>query len=92
MFLPTQQLRIGEHLLQSAEVADAKGENGLSGVAWKMSGYSCREGQYHLPCDFDNTPGTHGEEASYSPFIHRRANATQQNLCSVCKFNQQIKP
>lgn len=57
---PAQQLRVGEDLLQSAVVADAKREDRLGRVAGKMSGYSCREGQHHLSCDFHNTPGTPG--------------------------------
>lgn len=46
---PAQQLWIGEDLLQSAVVGDAKGEDGLSRVAGKMPGYARREGQHHLP-------------------------------------------
>lgn len=57
---PAQQLRVGEDLLQSAVVADAKCEDRLSRVAGKMPGYSCWEGQHHLSCDFHNTPGTPG--------------------------------
>lgn len=62
LLLPAQQLWIGEDLLQSAVVADAKGEDGLSWVAGKMPGYACREGQHHLPCDFHSTSGTGGEK------------------------------
>lgn len=57
---PAQQLWVGEDLLESAVVADAKREDGLSRVAGKMSGYPCWEGQHHLSCDFHNTPGTPG--------------------------------
>lgn len=57
-FLPAEQLWIGEDLLQSVVVADAKGEDRLSWVAGKMPGYARREGQHHLPCDFNSTPGT----------------------------------
>lgn len=61
---PAQQLRVGQDLLQSAEVADAKGEDRLSRVVGKMSGYSRWEGQHHLSCDFHNTPGTPGGRES----------------------------
>lgn len=57
---PAQQLWVGEDLLESAVVADAKREDGLSRVAGKMSGYPCWEGQHHLSRDFHNTPGTPG--------------------------------
>lgn len=58
LFLPAQQLWIGEDLLQPVVVADGEGEDGLSWVAGKMSGYACREGQDHLSCDLHNTSGT----------------------------------
>lgn len=57
-FLPAQQLRIGEDLLQAVVVANAKGKDGLSRVAGKMPGYASREGQHHLPCDLHNTSET----------------------------------
>lgn len=60
MSSPAQQLRVGEHLLQPAVVADAECEDRLSRVVGKMPGYSRWEGQHHLSCDFDNTPGTPG--------------------------------
>lgn len=53
--ITAQQLRIGEDLLQSVVVANAKSEDGLSWVAGKMPGYASREGQHHLPCDLHNT-------------------------------------
>lgn len=61
LFLPAQQLWVGEDLLQSVVVADAKGEDGLSWVAGKMPGYARRERQHHLPCDLHNTSGTEEE-------------------------------
>lgn len=64
LFIPAQQLWIGEDLLQSAVIADAKGEDGLSWVAGKMSGYACREGQHHFPCDLHSTSGTEGDNVS----------------------------
>lgn len=64
VILPAQQLWIGKDLLQSAVVADAKGEDGLRRVAGKMPGYARREGQHHLPCDLHNTSVTEGEERS----------------------------
>lgn len=61
---PAQQLWVGEDLLESAVVADAKREDGLSRVAGEMSGYPRWEGQHHLSRDFHNTPGTPGGRES----------------------------
>ncbi len=64
LFSPAQELWIGEDLLQSAVIADAKGEDGLSWVAGKMPGDASREGQHHLASDLHHTSGTEGEERS----------------------------
>lgn len=70
LFLPAQQLWIGEDLLQPAIVADAKGEDGLSRVAGKMPSDARREGQHHLPCDLHHTSGTEGVERQISEQRH----------------------
>lgn len=69
LLLPAQQLWIREDLLQSAVVADAEGEDGLSRVAGKMPGYARREGQHHLPCDLHNASGTEGEKRQISEIM-----------------------
>lgn len=87
LFLPAQQLWIGEDLLQSAVLADAKGEDGLCWVAGKVPGYARGEGQHHLPCDLHNTSGTDGEKEiklnknihSHNPFSIREV---QSRFCS----------
>lgn len=81
IFLPAQQLWIGEDLLQSAVVADAKGEDGLSRVACKMPGYARREGQHHLPCDLHNTSGAEGEKRQNSDIMLNK-NIHSKNLLS----------
>jgi len=61
--LPAQQLRVGEDLLQSAEVADAKGKDGLRWVTSKMPGYTRRERQHHLSCDLHHTSAVDKENS-----------------------------
>lgn len=82
---PAQQLRVGQDLLQSAEVADAEGEDGLSRVAGKMPGYSCWEGQHHLSCDFHNTPGTPGGGES-----KRKVTEVQKYSACEALFNTEM--
>lgn len=52
---PAEQLWIGQDLLQAAVAADDEGEDGLSRVASEVPGYTCREGEDHLPGDLHRT-------------------------------------
>lgn len=62
--LPAQQLRVGEDLLQSVVVADAKSEDGLSWVTGKMSSYACREGKHNFSSDLHHTPAKEEEDSN----------------------------
>ena len=85
LFLPAQQLRVGEDLLQSAVVADAECEDGLSRVAGKMPGDARWEGKHHLPCDLHNTSGTEGVKRQISSFclMLNKKNTHSQHPFSV---------
>lgn len=66
VLLPAEQLWIGEDLLQSGVVADAKDEDRLSRVAGKMPGDACREGEHQFSGDLHYTPERAGKKEAGS--------------------------
>lgn len=79
---PAQQLRVGEDLLQTAVVADAEGEDGLSRVTGKVPGDTCREGKDHFTCDLHHTSAKEGKRGKNKSQTKKKYASRYHQVCN----------